>query len=71
MKVQILRRTTITGQPVLPGEVHEVSDCDGRFLIGARKADLVEELTAPEELQLAAPSAPGKRTRKPRISEAA
>ena len=62
MLIEILRRTTIAGRPVLPGEVHKASDSDARFLIGARKAQQVEEQ---QEVAPAPPPAPTRRKRSP------
>jgi hypothetical protein len=66
MLIQILRRTTISGRPVLPGEVHEASDRDARFLIGARKAQQLEE---PQEVAAAPPPTPTRRKRTPITTE--
>ena len=66
MLIQILRRTTISGRPVLPGEVHEASDRDARFLIGARKAQQLEE---PQEVAAVPPPTPTRRKRPPNTTE--
>jgi hypothetical protein len=66
MLIQILRRTTISGRPVLPGEVHEASDRDARFLIGARKAQQLEEV---QEVAMTPPPAPTRRKRSPITTE--
>ena len=66
MLIQILRRTTISGRPVLPGEVHEASDRDARFLIGARKAQQLEE---PQEVAAVPPPTPTRRKRPPNTPE--
>ena len=66
MLIQILRRTTISGRPVLPGEVHEATDSDARFLIGARKAQQLEE---PQEVATVLPSQPTRRKRTPITTE--
>ncbi len=62
MLIEILRRTTISGRPVLPGEVHQASDSDARFLIGARKAQQVEEQRG---VATVPPPAPTRRKRSP------
>jgi hypothetical protein len=66
MLIQILRRTTISGRPVLPGEVHEASDRDARYLIGARKAQQLEE---PQEVAAVPPPTPTRRKRTPITTE--
>lgn len=66
MLIQILQRTTISGRPVLPGEVHEANPGDARFLIGARKAQQLEE---PQDAATAPPLMPTKRKRTPITTE--
>jgi glycyl-tRNA synthetase (class II) len=63
MKIEILRRTSITGRPVLAGDVVEASDADARFLIGSGKARQAEEIMP----VVVEPSAGARRprTRKP------
>lgn len=62
MVIEILERTSIAGRPVLPGEVHEVSDRDGRYLIAVRKAQLKESITITSAAAEPKPAS----TRKPR-----
>ncbi len=38
MKIQLTRNTVVNGQPRAEGEVVEVSDQDGKFLIAIKKA---------------------------------
>jgi hypothetical protein len=64
MRIEILRRTSFAGQPLLAGEVVNVPDRDARYLVGIRKAQLAQD-------PLPEPVALRPRTRKPRISEAA
>ena len=47
MKIQIRKQTTLSGQVVRVGEVHEASLSDGNFLIGIGFAILAPEV-APE-----------------------
>lgn len=57
MKIQIRKQTTLSGQVVRVGEVHEASPSDGNFLIGIGLAILAPEMvsqTAPK----AAPEEP-------------
>ena len=42
MWIEILKRTSIQGVTVLPGQVVEATDRDGRYLIGAGKAQAAE-----------------------------
>jgi len=63
MKIQIRKQTTLSGQVVRVGEVHEASPSDGNFLIGIGLAIL-----APEVVPEAAPKEhkpKPKRRRKP------
>ena len=59
MKIQIRKQTTLSGQVVRVGEVHEASPSDGNFLIGIGFAILAPEVE-PE-----APKPKPKRRRKP------
>lgn len=59
MKIVFLRATFLEGQPVGPGDVAEVSDEDGRFLIGAKKAELAD---APEKKTAIKATKAGKET---------
>jgi hypothetical protein len=59
MKIQIRKQTTLSGQVVRVGEVHEASPSDGNFLIGIGFAILAPE-KEPE-----APKPKPKRRRKP------
>lgn len=59
MKIQIRKQTTLSGQVVRVGEVHEASPSDGNFLIGIGFAILAPEVV-PE-----APKPKPKRRRKP------
>ena len=58
MKIQIRKQTTLSGQVVRVGEVHEASPSDGNFLIGIGLAILAPEVV-PE-----APKPKSKRRRK-------
>ena len=63
MRIEILRETSIAGRPVRVGEVVEVSDSDGRLLIGMKKAQL-----APEVLSCP-PRKPSNKRRKTNASQ--
>jgi hypothetical protein len=65
MKIEILRRTSITGRPVLAGDVVEASDADARFLIGSGKARLAAVGPMPVAIESPAPETKRSRTRKP------
>lgn len=65
MQIEILKRTTVTGNVVLPGDRVEVTAKDGRYLIGLGKAKVVPEPICPVVLQQ--PDLPVRQvTRKPR-----
>jgi hypothetical protein len=65
VRIEILKRTTVTGSVVLPGDCVEVADRDGRYLIGLGKARLAPEPICPVILQQ--PDLPERQvTRKPR-----
>jgi hypothetical protein len=57
MKIQIRKQTTLSGQVVRVGEVHEASPSDGNFLIGIGLAILAPEVV-PEAAPKAAPEEP-------------
>lgn len=58
MLIEILRQTSIKGIPARVGELIDVSDADGRYLLGIGKAKVAE---TQEQLEVKQP-----RTRKPR-----
>ena len=62
MLIEILRQTSIKGIPARVGELIDVSDVDGRYLVGNGKAKEAET-------QLAEPEARKPRTRKPQPQE--
>jgi hypothetical protein len=64
MRIEILRRTSFAGQPLLAGEVHDIPDRDARYLLACGKAEKAQD-PPPDPVALR------PRTRKPRISEAA
>ena len=45
MKVEILRRTSFAGLPLLPGEVHDIPDRDARYLVACGKAEAAQGLS--------------------------
>jgi hypothetical protein len=71
MRLQILRQTSIAGQPARVGDVVEVSDWDSRLLIASGKAAPAPAIDpAPAEVepevQDLEPTTAHPRTRKPR-----
>lgn len=64
MLIEILRQTSIKGIPARVGELIDVSDADGRYLLANGKAKEAE--TQPVEAACFMPEAPKPRTRKPR-----
>lgn len=65
MRIEILRRTSFAGQPLLAGEVHDIPDRDARYLVACGKAEEAQD-PPPMPVVIEQP-----RTRKPRIPEAA
>ena len=67
MRIEILRRTTVTGAVVLPGDVLDVSDQDGRLLIGMGKAQVATDPICPVVVsEPLVASTPAASPRKPR-----
>jgi hypothetical protein len=66
MRIEILRRTSFAGQPLLAGEVVDIPDRDARYLVGTSKAREAQDPDPDPE-----PVAQKPRIRKPPISEAA
>ena len=60
MKIQAIRSVAVAGQHLNAGEVREVSDADGSYLIRNNKA-----IKAPE-----APASPPKPPAKPKVKKA-
>lgn len=69
MLIEILRQTSIKGIPARVGELIDVSDADGRYLLGNGKAKEVTPQSA--EAQCPMPEARKPRTRKPKVQEQA
>lgn len=65
MRLKILRRTSIAGRPVLPGDVVDATDADARFLIGSGKAQLMAEELLPVAVEPEPTEARKPRPRKP------
>jgi hypothetical protein len=65
MQIEILRRTSIAGRPVLAGEVVDASDADARFLIGSGKAQAAAVGPLPVAVEPETTGARRPRTRKP------
>jgi hypothetical protein len=63
MLIEILRQTSIKGTPAEVGELIDVSDADGRYLLASGKAKEAEAPTA--QAQCPMPEARKPRTRKP------
>lgn len=61
MKIRILRDTVAGGQAVKAGTVVDASEADARYLLTAKKAEVVADAPAPEPEPVEAPK------RKPRI----
>lgn len=68
MRIEILRRTSFAGQPLLAGEVVDIPDRDARYLVGTSKA---REAQDPDPDPDPEPVAQKPRIRKSPISEAA
>jgi hypothetical protein len=66
MLLEILAQTSIAGRPVRPGDVVEVADRDGRYLLARGKAREAQELEQPTPAEVPAPGARKPRTRQPR-----
>jgi hypothetical protein len=64
MLIEILRQTSIKGIPARVGELIDVSDADGRYLLARGKAKEAEAQS--EEMACPMPEARKPRTRKPR-----
>ena len=62
MLIEILRQTSIKGIPARVGELIDVSDADGRCLVGNGKAKEAE--TQPSEMACPMPEARKPRPRK-------
>lgn len=62
MLIEILRQTSIKGIPARVGELIDVSDVDGRYLVANGKAKKAE--TQPVEMACPMPEAQKPRTRK-------
>jgi hypothetical protein len=64
MRLQILRQTSIAGQPARVGDVVEVSDRDARLLLGSGKAQPVPSAPVPVVVQDPEPIQRKPRTRR-------
>jgi hypothetical protein len=69
MLIEILRQTSIKGIPARVGELIDVSDSDGRYLLGAGKAKEAEGPQLEMAMGCPMPEARKPRTRKPRTQE--
>lgn len=65
MLIRILRDTSIVGQPVKVGDEVEVSDSDARYLLGVKKAEVVDRRSVVVLDEAAPVEARKPRTRKP------
>jgi hypothetical protein len=66
MLIEILRQTSIKGIPARVGELMDVSDADGRYLMGAGKAKEVKDPQPEVGMICPMPEARKPRSRKPR-----
>lgn len=66
MLIEILRQTSIKGIPARVGELIDVSDADGRYLLNAGKAKEAESQQCEVAMGCPMPEARTPRTRKPR-----
>jgi hypothetical protein len=64
MRLQILRQTSIAGQPARVGDVVEVSDRDARLLLNSGKAEHAPLPPAPVVVQDQEPAQRKPRTRR-------
>jgi hypothetical protein len=67
MLIEILRQTSIKGIPARVGEVMDVSDADGQYLLGAGKAKEAEDPQPEVAMGCPMPEVKKPRSRKPRI----
>ena len=69
MLIEILRQTSIKGIPARVGELIDVSDADGRYLMGNGKAKEAETQPAEMAMGCPMPEARKPRPRKPQPQE--
>jgi hypothetical protein len=69
MLIEILRQTSIKGIPARVGDVMDVSDADGHYLLGSGKAKVVEDPQLEPAMGCPMPEARKPRSRKPRPQE--
>jgi hypothetical protein len=67
MLIEILRQTSIKGIPARVGEVMDVSDANGQYLLGAGKAKEAEDPQPEVAMGCPMPEVKKPRSRKPRI----
>ena len=69
MLIEILRQTSIKGIPARVGELMDVSDADGQYLLIAGKAKEAEDPQPEAFMGCPMPEARKPRSRKPRPQE--
>jgi hypothetical protein len=69
MLIEILRQTSIKGIPARVGELMDVSDADGQYLLVSGKAKEVEDPQPEMAMGCPMPEARKPRSRKPRFQE--
>ena len=65
MKIIVLKQTVAAKVVVRPGDVIDVSDADGKYLIGAKKAVKHDAASAKEHEKLIAEAAKRKKAKGP------
>jgi hypothetical protein len=71
MLIEILRQTSIKGIPARVGELIDVSDADGQYLLVSGKAKEAKDPQLDMAMGCPMPEARKPRTRKPRTQEQA
>jgi hypothetical protein len=69
MLIEILRQTSIKGIPARVGEVMDVSDADGQYLLVSGKAKETKDPQPEMAMGCPMPEARKPRSRKPRFQE--
>jgi len=64
MRVEILRRVMISGEPVEAGSFVEVSEADGNLLVGSGKAAIAAAVEKPVPVEVTEEPKPVKPVRK-------
>ena len=64
MRIEILRRVMISGEPVEAGSFVEVSEADGNLLVGSGKAAIAAAVEKPAPVEVTEEPKPVKPVRK-------